>query len=90
MIQSRTLTISGYEKRIINAYKAYYVPGAKWGIKIALLIRSWELEGVAKRRFYEAVRRLHKRGVILRSFSNGKETQGSYRYNINYKPKTKK
>jgi len=78
MIQHRTLTISGYEKRLIKYYKKYYDGGIKHGISISYLKRIWELDDVGKKRTQTAINRLCKRGIILRSVVQGKIVRGSY------------
>ena len=90
MIQHRTLTISGYEKRLIKYFKKFYDGGLMYGVTTAYLKRIWELDDVGKKRVQTAINRLCKRGIILRRIIRGKVSRGLYIYNPNYVSKSQK
>ena len=90
MIQKRTLTISGYEKRLIKVYREIYEAGIRRGILLSYFWKEWELDDVGVTRVKTAIKRLCRRGIILRRQVKGKIARGAYIYNPNYKPKSQK
>ena len=80
-MQNRTLTISGYEWRLKKYFREFYKAGARYCLKISAFKDIWDLDYTGYRRMCEAIRRLYKRGILIKPIIDGKEIRGAYKFN---------
>ena len=85
MVASKPLTISGYEWRLKKFLKTLYEAGIHYSVRVSFFREIWDLDRIGNIRMCTALRRLYKRGILIRPTVNDKEMRGSYKWNPEYK-----